>query len=145
MITLKVSTRVQRALFFGLASSVASGLLFFILKTWFDIEGDFGFEKHPWQFPVLKIHAASAFFMMIFSGAMLGSHVQFGWRSKRSRKTGITLVSIFALQIFSAYLLYYLSNDVARVVTEYIHLGIGLSLPIGLAAHIISGKRVLAA
>ncbi|MBL4674195.1 MAG: hypothetical protein JKX81_18185 [Arenicella sp.] len=141
MITLKVSKQVQRALFIGIASSLVSGVLFFALKTWFDIEGEFGPEKHPWQFPTLKIHAASAFFMMIFSGAMHGSHVQFGWRSKRSRNTGSVLVSLFALQIGSAYSLYYLSDELTRVITEYIHLGVGLTLPLGLAAHIILGRR----
>jgi hypothetical protein len=140
MITLKVSNQVQLALFIGIASSLVSGVLFFVLKTWFDIEGEFGSEKHPWQFPVLKIHAASAFFMMVFSGAMLGSHVQFGWRSKRSRNTGSVLVSLFTLQIGSAYSLYYLSDELARVITEYIHLGVGLILPLSLASHIILGR-----
>jgi len=79
--------------------------------------------------------------MMLFLGAMFATHVQFGWRSKRSRRTGILLISIFSLQIISAYLLYYLANDTTRMVTEYIHLGIGLSLPIGLVAHITLGKR----
>lgn len=141
MITLKVSKQVQGALFIGIAVSLVSGVLFFALKTWFDIEGEFGPEKHFWQFPVLKIHAASAFFIMIFSGAMLGSHVQFGWRSKRSRNTGSMLVLLFGLQIGSAYSLYYLADDLARVITEYIHLGVGLVLPLSLAIHILLGRR----
>jgi hypothetical protein len=71
---------------------------------------------------------------------MLGSHVQFGWRSKRSRNTGSVLVSLFTLQIGSAYSLYYLSDELARVITEYIHLGVGLILPLSLASHIILGR-----
>jgi len=141
MITLKVSKRVQMALYIVLSLSLITGLMFFILKTWFNIEGEFGIEKHPWQFPVLKIHAASAFAMMLFSGAMFASHVQFSWKTKRSRKTGITLISIFSAQIITAYMLYYLSNDFARLITEYLHLAIGLSMPIALFAHIILFRK----
>jgi len=140
MITLKISKRVQLSLYSIVAISLITGVLFFVLKTWFDVEGDFGLEKHPWQFPVLKIHAASAFGMMLFSGAMLASHVQFGWRSQRSRKTGITLISIFSIQILSAYLLYYLANETARIITEYIHLAVGVSIPLALFAHIVLAR-----
>lgn len=141
MITLRIPNKVQWALFSAFAMSFVSGSLFFILKTWFLIEGDFGLEKHPWQYPLLKIHAASAFILMLLYGALWASHIQFGWRTKRSRKSGSAMVLVVGLQIVTAYLLYYLSNQTMRVITEYVHLFVGLTLPVTLALHIYLGRR----
>ena len=43
------------------AASWLTGLMFFVLSRWFMVEGEFGPEKHPWQFPILMAHGASAF------------------------------------------------------------------------------------
>jgi len=141
MITLRISKKVQWSLFTAFAISFVTGVLFFVLKTWFLVEGDFGLEKHPWQFPLLKIHAASAFSIILLYGALWSTHVQFGWRSKRSRYTGVAICSVIGLQLISAYLLYYLSDQAVRLVTEYIHLAVGVSLPIALGVHIVLGRR----
>ena len=36
-----------------------SGVVFFILKTWFMVEGDFGPENHPYQFFPIVIDSAN--------------------------------------------------------------------------------------
>jgi len=136
MITLKVPKKFQLTLFASIAISLITGVLFFILKTWVLVEGEFGFEKHPWQYPTLKIHAASAFFIMLCYGAMWASHIELGWRSKRSRRTGIIIASVIGLQVITAYLLYYLSNENIRLITEYTHLAVGISIPLALYVHI---------
>jgi hypothetical protein len=136
MITLTVSQRVQKTLYAGIILSLVTGIAFFILKTWITVEGDFGPEKHAWQFPILQIHAASAFFIMIMFGAFLGSHVQYGWRTGRSRKTGVTLLTALSVQISTAYMLYYLSNQSLRIVAEYTHLAIGTSIALLLIFHV---------
>lgn len=121
--------------------SLVTGIAFFILKTWITVEGDFGLEKHPWQFPILKVHAASAFFIMIMFGAFLGSHVQYGWRTGRSRRTGIIMLIVLSIQIVTAYMLYYLSNESLRLVTEYVHLAVGASIVLALVVHIKAALR----
>jgi hypothetical protein len=141
MITLRISKKVQWALFMLISISLLTGWLFFALKTWFLVEGEFGLEKHPWQFPVLKIHAASAFLIMLLYGALWGSHVQFGWRSQRSRRSGTVMTSLIGLQVITAYLLYYLSDESMREFIEYLHLAIGTALPLGLITHIVFGRR----
>ena len=76
-----------------LMASWISGLTFFILNKWITIEGDFGPEKHPWQFPTLQIHGAAAFLMMISFGYILGAHVPPSWKPKRMRKFGISIIA----------------------------------------------------
>lgn len=141
MISLRVPKSIKRLLIISLTASFVSGCLFFVLNTWITIEGDFGPEKHPWQFSTLKIHAAAAFAMMLLYGAFWGSHVPLAWRTKKSRNSGIGITVFIAIQIVSAYLLYYLANEFARSLTGWIHISVGLSLPIILALHIRAAKR----
>lgn len=105
------------------------------------VEGEFGPEKHPAQFMSLKIHGISAFAIMVLYGAFWGSHVFLGWRTKRSRNTGIGLSTVIGVQIVTAYLLYYVANDVFRAFAMWIHLGIGLSLPVWLTLHIRAAQK----
>jgi len=141
MIKLKIPNKIRLSLYTALFISLVTGVTFFIMNTWVYVEGDFGPEKHPWQFSVLKTHAFSAFFIMLFYGAMWATHVQYGWRSKLSRRTGIAIVSVLGLQIISAYLLYYMANEGMRDITRYIHLGVGLSIPLVLYVHILIARR----
>lgn len=144
-ITFKIPQKIQKLLFTLVGTSWFTGILFFVLKTWFIVEGEFGPEKHPWQFPTLMIHAASAFLIMILYGALLITHVPSSWKLNRMRVLGISLITVVAFQIISAYLLYYLANEQIRDIVEYLHLGAGFTLPFILTAHIIigvkSGKR----
>jgi len=105
------------------------------------VEGDFGPEKHPAQFASLQIHGISAFAIMVLYGAFWGSHVFLGWRTKRSRNTGIGLTTVMGLQIITAYLLYYVANDLFRVIAMWMHLSIGLSLPVWLTFHIKAAQK----
>ena len=124
-----------------LGISWVSGTIFFILSRWFVIEGEFGPEKHPFQQPVLMIHGAAAFLMMVTYGAMLMTHVPSGWRLNRLRGLGLTLVSVIGFQIISAYLLYYLANEDIRDIVANLHALTGFLLPLVLTVHILVGHN----
>ena len=128
-------------LFLILTLSWTTGLTFFVLNPWVTTEGDFGPEKHPWQSSVLKIHGAAAFIMMIGFGYMLASHIPAGWRTKRLRRVGLSLVISESLLISSGYLLYYAAGDGFREMVSYIHTAIGFGFPFLLATHIYLGLR----
>ena len=115
-----------------------SGCLFFSLKTWFVISGEFGDVRHPWQYPVLQFHGFIAFLMMIGYGAMLATHIRPAWRMKPKKKSGLALAILFGCSIISAYLLYYLSSESLRVIIEYVHFAVGFSIPFLLITHLIS-------
>lgn len=140
-ISLKLPFILRLLLYLSLAVSWFTGLGFFLLDTFFQIEGEFGPQKHPWQNPALTLHGGAAFIMMIWFGAMLSAHVPMGWRTKRIRFWGITLVSCVALQIFTAYLLYYVGHELTRETVKWIHLAVGLSLPLILTSHIRAGRK----
>ena len=79
--------------------------------------------------------------MMISYGALLISHVPAGWRLNRLRYLGIALISLVALQIITAWLLYYLGNETVREIVVWRHLAAGFALPFVLGAHILTGIR----
>lgn len=137
-ITLKVPKKFQYVLFTTLATSWISGLTFFILNQFVMIEGDFGPQKHPLQFPMISIHGFAAFMMMILFGAMIANHVPLGWKSNRLRLWGLTFLIAVTLQILTGYTLYYLATDFSREVIGYVHLAIGILLPVILTKHILA-------
>jgi len=56
---------------------------------------------------------------------------------KKIRTLGILLGSAVTFQIISAYLLYYLSNEVVREWFANLHAAVGFLLPIVLTVHIL--------
>lgn len=119
-----------------------TGIAFFILREYMVIEGDFGPQMHPLQFPMLMVHGFCAFLMIFGAGGMLFAHVPHGWKSGRQRILGSVITAVVLLQVFSGYLLYYLDGDFARLISGYIHLAIGLFVPFVLLAHVRTGKTV---
>jgi len=117
-----------------------SGLTFFILKTWFQIPGEFGITTNPYQYTALQVHGFFALIMMVTFGYVLGTHVPKVFKLKPTRILGILLVTVVSFQIITAYLLYYIVEDFARDVVEYLHLGAGISLPFILIFHIYRNK-----
>lgn len=136
MVEITMTGRFRKGLFALYATAWCSGITFFVLKTWFVVDGDFGPFKHPWQFPSLQIHGAAAFLMMITFGFLLGAHVQYTWGIKKRKKSGVAIVTMNVLLMMSAYLLYYIVQNELRNIIEYVHLAIGFALPFALLFHI---------
>jgi hypothetical protein len=141
MVKVKIPKPYQLWLYCIVAISWCSGTTFFILHTWFMVEGKYGLVKHSWQYPSLQIHGAAAFLMMISFGFLLGSHVPRSWKITPKRKLGIGLVTIIAFQMITAYSLYYIAQDEPRVIVAYAHLSVGFIFPIILILHIFAKKK----
>ncbi|MEW5009849.1 MAG: hypothetical protein RPR28_06235 [Cycloclasticus sp.] len=141
MVKVKIPKPYQLGFFSLLAISWTSGLMFFILKTWFVAEGDYGLVKHAWQFPALQIHGLGAFMMMMSFGFLLASHISACWEIKRKRKSGLGLIALFSFLIITAYLLYYIVEGSSRELIAYAHLAVGFSVPFVLLLHIFTKVR----
>ena len=140
-ISLRIPKPFQLLLFSALATSWVSGITFFILNRFITIDGDFGPQKHPWQFPMISIHGFAAFSMMILFGAMVASHVPLAWRTNKQRLWGLSFIIATSIQIITGYTLYYLATEMSRDVTAYIHLSIGFLLPAILAIHVLEASK----
>lgn len=120
--------------------SLISGLLWFSLDRWGEIEGEFGPEKHPWLASLAKIHGAGAFIALISFGMIFSTHLPVGWRTRQARKSGLSVLICILIITISAWGLYYAGSDETRALLVWIHLAAGLALPLTIALH-VRGKR----
>ena len=140
-ITFRIPQPYKYFLFSLVLVSWTTGVTFYYLSNWGAMEGDFGSQKHPAQFPLLMTHGAAAFLMILSFGGLLASHIPSAWKLKRSRYLGLTMVTLVAFQMLSAYLLYYVAWEEARPVIANLHAAVGFSLPFFLLTHVLIGKK----
>lgn len=100
--------------------------------------GDFVSSAKAWA---MKIHGAAAMAILVLIGTLLTAHVRFAWRAGRNRGNGAFFLSVLGILTVTGYVLYYASGEKLRAWTSWIHLGVGLALPVLLVIHILSGKR----
>jgi hypothetical protein len=131
----------RRLLYVSVAMAWLSGLSFYVIRRWFQIEDDFGPQAHPWQHLILSVHGSAAMLMLMWIGAIAFSHIPMTWRTNRSRSHGILLASAAAVMVLAAWCLYYLSDESWRALVANVHFWLGLGLPVLLALHIYLGRR----
>ena len=136
--SIRLSRRHKIAFYTVLAVVFASGGLWAWLHYFARSETDFG--TSPAETWTLTIHGLFAAASLLLIGSLLPLHVKFAWRAKRNRFNGIFFISIVALLILSGYGLYYIGNERLRSSTSWIHLIIGLALPVLLIIHIWRGR-----
>jgi magnesium-transporting ATPase (P-type) len=100
--------------------------------------GDFETSAKTWA---MKIHGAAAMAILVLIGMLLTGHVRFAWRARRNRANGSVFLSAFAVLTITGYGLYYLGGEKLRAWTSWIHLAVGLVLPILLLTHIFLGRK----
>ncbi len=75
----------------------------------------------------LQLHGAAAFGFLIVFGMILSTHISFNWQVKKNRrKSGLILVALLVILIFSGYCLYYIGNEEIRDLTSDAHWLVGI-------------------
>ena len=89
----------------------------------------------------MKVHGAAAMAILVLVGMLLTGHVRSAWRARRNRGNGSVFLSALGILAVTGYGLYYAGGENLRAWTSWIHLGVGLALPLLLFLHIWLGKR----
>src|SRR5215468_9582211 len=89
--------------------------------------GDFETSAKTWA---MKIHGAAAMAIFVLIGMLLNGHVRFAWRAGRNRTNGSIFLGAFAILTITGYGLYYAGGEKLRADMSWIHLAVGLALPI---------------
>ncbi len=89
----------------------------------------------------LKIHGAAAMATLVLIGTLLTGHVKLAWRAGRNRASGIFFLTTLGILTVTGYALYYAGGEQLRAWSSWIHLAVGLVLPILLVVHILLGRR----
>ena len=79
--------------------------------------------------------------ILVLIGMLLTGHVRFAWRARRNRGNGSLFLSALAVLSVTGYGLYYAGDESLREWTSWIHLGVGLALPLFLILHVWLGKK----
>lgn len=89
----------------------------------------------------MKIHGGAAMAILVLLGMLLTGHVRIAWRVRRNRGNGLPFLSAFAVLTITGYGLYYAGGERLRGWASWIHLAVGLALPLLLIVHVWVGKR----
>ena len=117
-----------------------TGTAWLVAHAWMRVDGEFGDMPHPLERWSLQAHGAVAMLFLMALGSLVRGHIPAGWRSKRSRLSGATMVAASATLIVSGWCLYYVGDDEVRAFTSQVHWLLGLAGPIIVGAHVL-GRR----
>ena len=134
-------TLLHRTLVYGSSALLfLSGAAWLVAHTWMRVEGEFCDMPHPLERWSLQAHGAVAMLFLMALGSLVRGHISAGWRSKRSRLSGTTMVAASATLVVSGWCLYYVGNEDARALVSQVHWLLGLAGPIIIGAHVL-GRR----
>ena len=101
----------------------------------------------PWRLPAdgrvltAALHAGAAFVMLSVCGALWSIHMRAGWRRKRQRATGATLVLSMAGLGLTALGVYYLGDSTLANLVALLHVVLGLLIGLPLGVHVFLARR----
>lgn len=100
-------------------------------------------ENRPYALlhQLMIFHGVLGYLMAVALGLFLAQHVGAGWRARRSRATGISLLALFATLMASALVLYYSGDDTLRTLASLSHQIVGVGLMLTLPAHVVQRVR----
>jgi thiosulfate reductase cytochrome b subunit len=130
--------RLQKYLLYAVLALLFLSGVAWTYWSYLRLPGDFETSAKAWA---MKIHGAAAMAVLVLIGMILSAHVRFAWRARRNRANGSIFLSAFVVLIVTGYGLYYAGGERLRAWTSWIHLAVGLALPILLLIHILLGRR----
>ena len=87
-------------------------------------------------------HALSAFCALLLFGSLLPLHVRHGLRQRKSRRTGITLLTTLPLLILTGWGIYYAGGEAFARWTSAAHVLVSLPIAAVLAYHAWRARRI---
>lgn len=119
----------------------ALGAAVFVLKHFFAIAGEFGPAPHPWHPTLLLLHGIIAVAATFLFGWICGDHVATTWRMRADRASGIWLLMLVSVLIFTGFAAFFIVDDSLRSTNGLVHELLGLALMIPWLLHMMFGRR----
>lgn len=119
----------------------ALGAAVFVLKHFFAIAGEFGPAPHPWHPTLLLLHGIIAVAATFLFGWICGDHVATTWRMRADRASGIWLLMLVSVLIFTGFAAFFIVDDSLRSTNGLVHELLGLALMIPWLLHLMFGRR----
>jgi hypothetical protein len=127
----------RRVFYFAFGILWGSGGLWLLIE-WFK-DPELGPARTLLQTASMKLHGAAMLLYLALLGTLM-THIRRGNALKANRLSGFSIIALNVVLALSGWLLYYVSDDIAREWSSKIHWIIGvLALPL-LCAHILAGR-----
>ncbi len=131
-----VLTPLHKKMLYGISALLwSSGVVWLYFRYCPPMRCDFGPQSHPAQTLCLKLHGAAAMVFLVILGTLL-YHIPPGWRKKRQRPSGVSLLAVCCFLILTGWGLYYTGNERLRDLTSAIHSVLGVLLPLIIFLHV---------
>lgn len=138
---MRLSPRHRRWIYSTGALLWASGVAWLISHYLVPSSAEFAGAPRPSEAWWLRLHGAAMIGFLITFGALLPLHVLHGWRQRRNRASGVTMLAIVGALALSGYGLYYAGDERLRAWISATHWVIGLAASAALLLHVILGRR----
>lgn len=127
---------LHKKMLYGISALLwLSGTVWLYFRYYPPMQGEFGVQSHPAQTFCMKLHGAAAMGFLVILGMAL-YHIPPGWRKKRQRPSGLSLLVICCLLILTGWGLYYSGNDDRRGFISASHSILGVLLPMIIFFHV---------
>ena len=137
---MKIHSNFKRTLMITFAALYLSGLVVWVLQTWFMADHGFGLEKPAQTVWFLRGHSIVGLWFLIVFGYLFRSHIQPALRSRASRPSGYFLLALFAILILTVPGLFYLVNEGLRNSTAAVHTYCGVFILLPFVFHSVAKK-----
>jgi hypothetical protein len=140
IIIMRIKAAFRFALYAAFGLLFATGIIWLVADQLKEESGDLWQQTAAYA---LMVHGGMTMVTLMFLGALVPSHIQRAWRAKKNRTTGIVSVIVYGLLIITAFGLYYLGSEAVRPWLSFVHVTVGLAVPVLLAVHVLVGRRIL--
>ena len=133
---MKLNKNLKRNILLILGFMYASGLMMFLLETFFQVDNGMGLEPRPQQIWILRFHGIMSYAAVMLIGYVLRAHVLPYWRIHKGLKSGLPLLIHFFLILLTVPFLLYLTSENLKSLVEQIHAYLGLLLIVPFVIHL---------
>lgn len=137
--------RWERWTFNGFTAAVAvTGFVYFWMKYFVEPADPFAVVNHPWQAAMLSLHVVASPFLVLMFGIIFNSHVMKKLKATRlpNRRSGYVSLTMFAVMVFSGYLLQVTANEQWLQALVAIHVASSTVFSLVYVAHLIISARL---
>lgn len=125
---MKISSGTKKTLLITLGLLWASGVVTWIMGSWFQVDDGLGPAPSPFRIWWLQLHSVTGMFFMILFGYLWHAHVRPSWMRRRRIWSGGVLTAALIVLIVTVPLLFYVINETVKSQVALVHTYLGLAL-----------------